>query len=501
MITRTHFVSLTTALVLAVPGNARSGPAAAPPADYDFAAEDALSRQIDFSRPDPALQNGIFAKRRARVLRAIPDGAMLIYSVEWTQPRRLEFQVAASDNHDFTYLTGLSGLASVESALLLLPGATPAEDWAVLYSSAEDLGSVRRSTGIAEVRPFARLEQELSVALTDYRDWRITQIRRWPLPAALAKRWGNTKKPLYLNYPRFFRLGMPEPERLTTFDRLRRFSPEIDLRDAADLLDPIRMYHDALALASIRRAVWITGEGIKEGFRAAKAGRTESEIMEIIDFVYRFQGADLGFPTEVMRYPPGGPKPRAEIPEGFIMYQARSSGDTLRAGDLVHTDTGAEFNFYSADIQRNIAVNGSLTPKQREIYEIALKVQKTVIDSIRPGVTWWQLHRLAERILKEAGGYEQYYRYGIGHFIGMEVHDEGDYSQPLQPGMALTIEQGVFPPNGPHAAFEDDIIVTPTGHEWVSRSIPIEIAEIEALAKEPSNLALFLSKTTPPRRP
>ena len=501
MIIRTQVSCLAAALALFVPAAPRLDVASAPPAGYDFVTEDAVARQIDFTKLDPVQLNGIFAKRRARALRAIPDGAMLIYSVESTQPRRLEFQVAASDNHDFTYLTGLSGLASVESALLLVPGPTPGEDWAALYSSAGDLELVRRSTGIADIRPFARLEQELSVAMTDYRDWRITQIRRWPLPAALAKRWGNSKKALYLNYPRFFRLGMPEPERLTTFDRFRRFSPEIDLRDAADLLDPIRMYHDALALASIRRAVWITGEGVKEGFRAAKAGRTESEIMEIIDFVYRFHGADLGFPTEVRRYPPGGPKPRAEIPEGFIMYQTRSTGDTLQSGDVVHTDTGAEFNFYSADIQRNIPVNGSLSPQQRAIYEIALKVQKTVIDSIRPGVTWWQLHRLAERLLKEAGGYDQYYRYGIGHFIGMEVHDEGDYSQPLQPGMALTIEQGVFPPNGPHAAFEDDIIVTPTGHEWVSRSIPIEIADIEALAKEPSNLALFLSKTLPTRRP
>ncbi len=500
MTNKTQFFSLVTALAIGAPANPHRDVPVAPPADYDFAAEDALARQIDFSRPNQAQLNGIFAKRRARVLRAIPDGAMLIYSVETTQPRRLEFQVAASDNHDFTYLTGLAGLASVESALLLVPGPTSAEDWAVLYSSAEDLAQVRRSTGITDVRPFARLEQELSVAMTDHRDWRITQLRRWPLPAALAERWGNSKKTLYLNYPRFFRLGMPEPARLTTFDRFRRFSPEIDLKDAADLLDPIRMFHDALALASIRRAVWITGEGIKEGFRAAKAGRTESEIMEIIDFVYRFHGADLGFPTEVRRYPPGGPKPRDEIPEGFIMYQTRSSGDTLQAGDLVHTDTGAEFNFFSADIQRNIAVNGSLTPKQRETYELALKIQKTVIDSIRPGVTWWQLHRIAERMMKEAGGYDQYYRYGIGHFIGMEVHDEGDYTQPLQAGMALTIEQGIFPPNGPHAAFEDDIIVTPTGHEWVSRSIPIEIAEIEALAKEPSNLAAFLSQPTGSRR-
>ena len=466
----------------------------APPPEYDFQREDSLSRLIDFAKPDSALLHQIFARRRSRVLRSIQEGAMLIYSVEWVQPRRLEFQVPLSDNHDFTYLTGLAGLPSVESALLLVPGTEGGPDWTVLYSSAEDLGPIARATGIAEVRPFQRLEQDLSVALTDYRDWRITQIRRWPLPAALARRWGSSKKPLYLNYPRFFRLGMPEPERLTTFDRLRRFSPEIDLRHGADLLDPIRNFHDALALASLRRAVWITGEGIKEGFRAAKAGMTESQVMEIIDFVYRFHGADLGFPTEVRRYPPGGPRPRSELPEGFIQYQARSSGDLLQAGDMVHTDTGAEFNDFSADIQRNVAVDGPLTPEQRRIYEIALRVQKTVIDSVRPGVTWWQLHRLAERILKEAGGYDQYYRYGIGHFIGMEVHDEGDYSQPLQPGMALSIEQGVFPPNGPHAAFEDDILVTPTGHEWLSRSIPIEIAEIEALAREPSRLGPFLGR-------
>ncbi|MBL8985975.1 MAG: M24 family metallopeptidase [Gemmatimonadetes bacterium] len=464
-----------------------------PPPGYRFAFEDSLSRQIDFSRPDSTLVREIFARRRDRVLRSIPEGVMLIHSVEWTQPRRLEFQVPASDNHDFIYLTGLAGLASVESALLLVPAIGDEPDWVVLYSSAEDLDEIRRSSGIDEVRPFSRLEQDLSLAMTDLRDWRITQQRRWPLPRAIARRWGNRVKPLYLNYPRFFRLGRPEPERLEAFEKIRRFSPEIALRDAADILDPIRMYHDALALASLRRAVWITGEGIKEGFRAAKAGRNESEIMEIIDFVYRFHGADLGFPTEVQRYPPTGPAKRAEIPEGFIQYQSRSTGARLQPGDMVHTDTGAEFNFFSADIQRNVAVDGTLTPEQRRIYEIALRVQKTVIDSIRPGVTWWQLHRLAERMLRDAGGYDRYYRYGIGHFIGMEVHDEGDYDRPLEAGMALSIEQGVFPPNGPHAAFEDDIIVTATGREWVSRSIPIEIREIEALAREPSGLAGFLA--------
>ncbi|NNF27820.1 MAG: hypothetical protein HKN73_11415, partial [Gemmatimonadetes bacterium] len=289
--------------------------------DYDFTRENALSRQIDLDAPDPETLRDTFRERRRRVMQAMPGGAMLVFSVEWVQPRRLEFQVQHSDNHDFIYLTGLEGLQSVESALLLLPGedadGSP-RNWEVLYSSQSDLAQLSRITGIEDVRPFEALEEDLSVAMTDYRDWRITQIRRWPLPAALAREWGEREKVLYLNYPRFFRLGMPEPERLAVFDRFRRFSPDVELRDAADVLDRVRMLQDGFALASLRRAVEITGEGIVEAFRAVQPGHTELEVMEMMDFVYRYRGAYLGFPTSVRRYPPEGPAARESIPEGFI---------------------------------------------------------------------------------------------------------------------------------------------------------------------------------------
>ncbi len=485
---------------LLVLGAAASAQQEAPrPFDYDFATEARLAAQIDVDNPDPARLREIFERRRARVLAAMPAGAMLIYSVERAQERRLEFQVPHSDNHDFIYLTGLDGIDSLDSALLLVPGDAeaagrldePVRDYVVLYTSGDPEALARR-TGIADVRPFKTLEHDLSVAMTDFRDWRITQVRRWPLAAALSRTWGERDKVLYLNYPRFFRLGMPEPSRLAEFERIERFSPEIVARDSADILDRVRMLQDSWSIANLRRAVDITRDGIVQALGAARPGMSEKEVMEIMDFVYRYRGAYLGFPTSVRR---AGVETTADgpaVPEGWIEFVPRVSGAVFQPGDMVWTDTGAAFNHYSADIQRNIPLDGRFTPRQRELYEIALDVQKTVIGMVRPGVTWWELHDKAIEMLRDAGGYDEDYYYGIGHFIGMEVHDEGDYLVPLEPGMALSIEQGVMPPEGPRIAFEDDVLVTEDGHDWLSRSIPIEIDEVERWARQPSSFDEFV---------
>jgi len=400
--------------------------------------------------------------------------------------------VPDSENHDFVYLTGVEGFDSFDSALLLLP--TTDKEHVVLYTSSNQ-EEIRKLTGIEEVRPFAKLEEDISVALTDYRDWRITQIRRWPLSMALSKKWGRNHKVLYLNYPRFMRLGMPEPPRLSFFDKIKRFSPEVVLRDSADILDPIRMLQDSYSLACLRRAVQITGEGVVEGFRSVQPGMTENQVMEVIDFVYRYRSATLGFPTAVRKMAMTGRRTGREIPEGFIQFVPRSSANVLESSDMVHLDTGAAFNHYSADVQRSMPVDGKFSQEQGRLYEIALNVQKTVISKIKPGVTWWELHNLAVKMLAEAGGYDKYYTYGIGHFIGMEVHDDGDYEQPFKPGMVVAIEQGVAPPDGPRVALEDDVLVTENGHEWLSRFIPIEKDEIEAMLAKPSSFAPFVDKS------
>jgi Xaa-Pro aminopeptidase len=98
-------------------------------------------------------------------------------------------------------------------------------------------------------------------------------------------------------------------------------------------------------------------------------------------------------------------------------------------------------------------------------------------------VTWQELHDLAVEMLRDAGGWDESYTYGIGHFIGMEVHEHGNYTEPLVPGMVLAIEQGAVV-DGTRVAFEDDVLVTEDGHDWLTRFIPIEIDEVEALRRE-----------------
>ncbi|NNK63636.1 MAG: M24 family metallopeptidase, partial [Gemmatimonadetes bacterium] len=152
-------------------------------------------------------------------------------------------------------------------------------------------------------------------------------------------------------------------------------------------------------------------------------------------------------------------------------------------GVLVHFDTGARMNHYSADVQRTVPAGDTFTPEQRRIYQTVLDVQKAVIAAVRPGVTWDELHEMAVSMLRDAGGWDESYTYGIGHFIGMEVHEHGDYVAPLEPGMVLAIEQGAVV-DGTRVAFEDDVLVTEDGHEWLTRFIPIEIDEVEALRRE-----------------
>jgi Xaa-Pro aminopeptidase len=406
--------------------------------------------------------------RRDEFMRRMRGGLAVITSADRSQPNLYEFYTPDTEHKDFVFLTGIYDSHPPGHVLVLNPGGDEYRE--VLYT---DLAAdeARRLSGIEQVFPRARFLEHMSSALTDYRNLRITQLRFKEVASDFARGWGNDEKLLYLNYPRFNNLSEPASPRLEFVARLREATGELVLQDAGDLLDPMRMIMDEFAMKNLRRAINITGLGLQEGMKLARPGLTALQVMHSVDYVYHLHGATLGFLT--------GVSPASNLDEA-LKWETTAEEEAARKGDarilpgtLVHFDTGAAMNHYSAEF----------TQAQRRIYEVVLDVQKSVIAAVRPGVTWHELHALAVQRLRDAGGWDESYTYGIGHFIGMEVHEHGDYTAPLQPGMVIAIEQGAVV-DGTRVAFEDDVLVTRDGHEWLSRFIPIEIGEVEALRRE-----------------
>jgi len=416
--------------------------------------------------------------RRAELMGRMAGGLAVITSADRSQPNLYEGFTPDTENKDFVFLTGIYDSQPPGHVLVLNPGGASYKE--VLYTDM-DAGEAQRLSGIAHVFPRERFLEHLSSALTDYRDLRITQLRFKEVASDFARGWGNDDKLLYVNYPRFHNLSEPANPRLNFVARLQEATGEIRLHDAGDLLDRQRMILDEFALKNMRRAIAITGLGLMEGMKVARPGLTTLQGMHTVDYVYRLHGATLGFLT--------GVAPASNLDE-VLKWETTAEEEAARKGDarilpgsLVHFDTGAAMNNYSADIQRTVPADGRFTPEQRRVYEVVLKVQKAVIAQVRPGVTWQELHQLAVDMLRDAGGWDKSYTYGIGHFIGMETHENGNYTEPMQPGMVVAIEQGVIV-DGTRVAFEDDVLVTEDGHEWLTRFIPIEIDEVEKLRKQ-----------------
>lgn len=418
-------------------------------------------------------------QRRAEFARRMKGGLAVITSADRSQPNRYEFYTDDTENKDFVFLTGIYDADPPGHVLVLNPGGETYKE--ILYTDL-DPEEAKRLSGIAHVFPRARFLEHMSSALTDYANLRLTQLRFKEVASDLSRGWGNAEKLLYVNYPRFDNLNEPASPRLAFVERLRAASSEVAIRDASDILDPMRMILDSFARKNLDRAIAITGLGLQEGMKIAKPGLTTLQVMHSVDYVYRLHGATLGFITGVS---PASNLNAALKWETTAEEEAARKGDArILPGSLVHFDTGAAMNHYSADIQRTVPAGDRFTPEQRRIYQGVLDVQKAVIAAVRPGVTWKELQDLAMRELRKKGGWDESYTYGIGHFIGMEVHEHGDYVGPLKPGMVIAIEQGAVV-NGTRVAFEDDVLVTNDGQEWLTRFIPIEIEEVEALRRKP----------------
>jgi Xaa-Pro aminopeptidase len=215
--------------------------------------------------------------------------------------------------------------------------------------------------------------------------------------------------------------------------------------------------------------------------RAARPGLFEYEIEAAFEGEVRRQGADrLGYPSIV-----------GSGPNGTTLHY-----DTNRRraqdGELVVIDAAAEVGQYTADITRTWPVNGKFTSRQKSIYNLVLGSQQAAFDAIRPGVKMATLDSISRAYMREHSGglcgtstCDAYYVHGLGHWIGMDVHDVGDYTTPLAPGMVFTLEPGIYlVDEALGVRIEDDVVVTADGAEWLSAGAPRTTDDVERAMRE-----------------
>lgn len=264
----------------------------------------------------------------------------------------------------------------------------------------------------------------------------------------------------------------PTPRELELYGKIAARIPGTSTNDQSGLIAAMRAAKEPREIALIRRSIAATERGLRAGMAAARPGMTERQLADIIEAEFRAAGAQgLAFPSIV-----GVGRSSA-----VLHYTGRDS--VIRAGDMILCDVGAEVDYYASDITRTFPVDGTFTPEQRGIYETVVAAQNAAAAKLRPGVIYEDLNETARDVIRRAGHIDDFW-HGLGHFVGLDVHDAGDYAKPLPVGAVVTIEPGIYQPQrGFGVRIEDDYLVTATGNEHLSRTIPRQVADVEAAVR------------------
>jgi Xaa-Pro aminopeptidase len=274
-----------------------------------------------------------------------------------------------------------------------------------------------------------------------------------------------------------------------------------DIRDVHAMLDEMRVIKSPEELAVMRRAAEISTVAHRRAMRLARPGRTEYEIEAELLHEFRRCGAQAPAYTPIV----------AAGANACVLHYVENAG-ALADGDLLLIDAGCELDGYASDITRTFPVNGKFNGPQKDVYQLVLAAQAAAMAEIRPGNTWDRPHEAAVKVLAlglidlgllsgsveqaiETEAYKKFYMHRTGHWLGLDVHDAGEYKRDgqwrkLQPGMVLTVEPGCYIRAGDGVPqkfanigvrIEDDVLVTEDGHEVLTRAAPKTVREIETL--------------------
>jgi Xaa-Pro aminopeptidase len=264
--------------------------------------------------------------------------------------------------------------------------------------------------------------------------------------------------------------GAPVPRALELYGQLAQRVPGTRIVNNHGLIRDMRVVKEPRELALIRKAAAATERGLNAVMRQARIGMTETQLKDIIEAEFRAGGGTgLAFPTIVA----------AGRSSAVLHY--RAGPQALQAGDLVLCDVGASVGGYAADVTRTFPIDGRFSPEQRQVYDTVLSAQEAAMARLRAGAVYEDLHETAVEVMRKAGHVDDFW-HGLGHFVGLDVHDVGDNTAPLPAGAVVTIEPGIYLPSRNFGVrIEDEYLVTASGYEHLSRNVPRRAADIEAV--------------------
>jgi Xaa-Pro aminopeptidase len=411
--------------------------------------------------------NSVYAARRA-ALTAKLSAPVILFG--FTGDENSSPSYVFNQEENFYYLTGFN---EEGAAILLLPPQAAEKGWKgpreILFlqerdaeqerwhgprMAPEDAGIAAR-TGFEAVEAITQLKARLAALLSSYTE-------------------------IYTLVPHQDDTGFPHARVWSEW--LAEAAPRASWRDVAPSIGAMRQIKSAGEIALLTKAIDLSIDAHLVAMRMTRPGLYEYQVAARMVETHGWGGCEgeayapivgTGFDSTVLHF--------------------NELSREIRDGDVVLLDVGCQYAGYAADVTRTIPANGHFTPRQKEIYEIVLSAQNAVLAALKPGMTLGRstpngLALIAFNYLNTHGADRQgrtlgrYFIHGLGHHIGLNVHDAGDPNRPLEPGMVITIEPGLYlPDENLGVRIEDDVLITETGYKLLTARLPRTVAEIESI--------------------
>jgi Xaa-Pro aminopeptidase len=434
--------------------------------------------------------NAEFARRRRQLVRLMGRNSIAIVPAAPVRLRNNDVEYPYRQDSDFYYLTGFT---EPEAVAVLVPGRAAAEY--ILF--VRDRDPLRETWDGRRAGPDGAVEKFAADDAFPISD--LDEI----LPGLME----NRERVYYAmgTHPEFDQKVLGWLQTLRGQARHGKHPPQ-EMVALDHVLHDMRLYKSRGEIGLMRESGRIAAAAQLRAMGHTRPGRFEYEIAAEIMHEYGRHNATASY------------EPICGGGANSCILHYRENDARLVDGDLLLVDAGCEYQFYASDITRTWPVNGRFTPAQREVYEVVLEAQQAAIAATRPGNHWNQAHEAAvqaithglvsigllkgrvSKLIKE-GAYRRFFMHRTGHWLGMDVHDVGDYKvgdawRVLEPGMVMTVEPGIYIPAGLRGIpkrfwnigirVEDDVVVTGHGCEMLTADVPSSPDQIEAVMSAPA---------------